>query len=142
MRALSQEQGEGFSKHMPFDLQKLPPPRLWTAFSPHCPSSWPSLVLSPTGPRVLPLGSHNSPISWRRGLGPPLSEHRLSAGLERGEPGYSVQRLLSSSEPEQGSGASLLGWAGSAAQSPPRALSWGSTQGPAGRGAENRMVMT
>lgn len=101
--------------------------------------AWSSL---PLGPRVLPLGSHNSPISWRRGLGPPLSEHRLSAGLERGEPGYSVQRLLSSSEPKQGSGASLLGWAGSAAQSPPRALSWGSTQGPAGRGAENRMVMT
>lgn len=43
--------------------------------------AWSSL---PLGPRVLPLGSHNSPISWRRGLGPPLSEHRLSAGLERG----------------------------------------------------------
>ena len=125
VRALSQEQDEGFSKHMPF--ARAPGP------------AWSSL---PLGPRVLPLGSHNSPISWRRGLGPPLSEHRLSAGLERGEPGYSVQRLLSSSEPKQGSGASLLGWAGSAAQSPPRALSWGSTQGPAGRGAENRMVMT
>ena len=69
VRALSQEQDEGFSKHMPFDLQKLPPPRLWTAFSPHCPSSWPSLVLSPTGPPRPPTGFSQQPHLLEAGTG-------------------------------------------------------------------------
>lgn len=84
MRLPSQEQSKGFSKHMLFDLQKLPHtpgPSSQTGFSPHCRSAWPNPVLPPTGPTGVPAGSPSGPISKRRELGAPRSEHGHYVGV-------------------------------------------------------------
>lgn len=142
MGSPSGEQNKGFSKHMLFDLQKLPPPRpsSQTGFRPHCLSSRPSLVLPPTGRLCHPTGFSQQSHLTEAGTGAsPLSARTLCWDWG---PGCSFQLLISTSEAEQGTRGLPPGVHWLCFLVPPRTLSWGSTHGPAGRGAESRMVMT
>lgn len=147
-RSDSQEHGipkrrteQGVLKTHAFRLAKTPSrPSSQTGFCPHCLSSRPSLVLPPTGRLCHPTGfSQQSPLTEAGTGASPLSARTLCWDWG---PGCSFQLLISTCEAEQGTRGLPPGVHWLCFLVPPRTLSWGSTHGPAGRGAESRMVMT